>query len=48
MQRCPDISLAREKLKWEQKVALEAGLGRTIAYFDSVLKSNKELGRVGR
>jgi UDP-glucuronate decarboxylase len=48
MQRCPDISLAREKLKWEPKVALEAGLGRTIAYFDSVLKSNKELGRVGR
>ena len=48
MQRCPDISLAREKLKWEPKVALEAGLARTIAYFDSVLKSNKELGRVGR
>ena len=48
MQRCPDISLAREKLKWEPKVALEAGLGRTIAYFDNVLKSNKELGRVGR
>src|SRR5260221_7345075 len=39
MQRCPDISLAREKLKWEPKVALEAGLGRTIAYFDGILKS---------
>lgn len=31
--RCPDISLAREKLEWEPKVALEAGLGRTIAHF---------------
>jgi len=48
MQRCPDISLAREKLKWEPKVALEAGLSRTIAYFDGILKSNKEVGRVGR
>src|ERR1700729_1095306 len=28
MQRCPDISLAREKLQWEPKVDLETGLGR--------------------
>ena len=26
MQRCPDISLAREKLQWEPKVDLETGL----------------------
>ena len=48
MQRCPDISLAREKLKWEPKVALDEGLARTIAYFDGLLKSNKAISRVGR
>ena len=32
-QRKPDISLAREKLRWEPKVALEDGLKETIAYF---------------
>jgi dTDP-glucose 4,6-dehydratase len=30
--RCPDISLARDKLGWEPKVSLEEGLGRTIAW----------------
>ena len=35
--RRPDISLAREKLGWEPKVALEQGLALTIAYFDDVL-----------
>jgi UDP-glucuronate decarboxylase len=48
MQRCPDISLARDKLKWEPKVALEQGLARTIAFFDALLKSNKAVSRVGR
>jgi UDP-glucuronate decarboxylase len=33
VQRCPDISLARKVLKWEPKVPLEEGLGRTIEYF---------------
>lgn len=32
-QRQPDITLARRILKWEPKVPLEEGLGRTIAYF---------------
>jgi UDP-glucuronate decarboxylase len=32
-QRQPDISLAREHLKWEPKVSLEDGLKETIAYF---------------
>lgn len=36
-QRQPDISLAREKLDWEPKVALEDGLKETIAYFKGVL-----------
>lgn len=33
--RKPDISLAKEKLKWEPKVALDSGLKQTIAYFNS-------------
>jgi UDP-glucuronate decarboxylase len=32
-QRQPDISLAKEKLGWEPKVALRDGLEETIAYF---------------
>lgn len=36
-QRQPDISLAKEKLLWEPKVALEDGLKETIAYFKRVL-----------
>ena len=48
MQRCPDISLARGKLKWEPKVALDEGLKKTIAYFDGVLRSNQDMGQVGR
>jgi dTDP-glucose 4,6-dehydratase len=35
--RRPDIALARKKLKWEPKVALEDGLKSTIAYFRSIL-----------
>jgi UDP-glucuronate decarboxylase len=48
MQRCPDISLARETLQWEPKVDLDTGLKRTIQYFDQLLRSNKEVARVGR
>ena len=48
MQRCPDITLARKHLKWEPKVQLEEGLGKTIAFFDALLKSNKAVARVGR
>jgi UDP-glucuronate decarboxylase len=33
MQRCPDISRAREYLDWEPRVALRDGLERTIEYF---------------
>jgi len=32
-QRQPDISLAKEKLGWEPTIELEAGLEKTIAYF---------------
>lgn len=37
-QRKPDITLAREALDgWEPRVQLEAGLAKTIAYFEEVL-----------
>lgn len=39
IQRQPDISLAREKINWEPRVALDQGLGRTIAYFDTLLSA---------
>ena len=39
IRRCPDISLAREKLGWEPRVGLEEGLRRTIEYFREKLKS---------
>jgi len=32
-QRCPDISLASEKLGWRPTVDLETGLKTTAAYF---------------
>jgi UDP-glucuronate decarboxylase len=37
LQRCPDISYAKEILKWEPTIELEEGLKRTISYFKSVL-----------
>ena len=43
-----DITLARDKLKWQPKVALDEGLKKTIAYFDSVLRGNEDMGQVGR
>ena len=37
MQRRPDISLAKEKLKWQPTVKLDQGLKKTINYFDKLL-----------
>lgn len=37
-QRQPDITLAREKLKWEPTIQLTQGLQKTIAYFDQKLR----------
>jgi UDP-glucuronate decarboxylase len=45
MQRKPDITLARTKLGWEPKIKLEAGLKRTIAYFDGLLKRDAEMAK---
>jgi UDP-glucuronate decarboxylase len=35
--RCPDISVAKDKLGWEPTVKLEEGLRKTISYFDTLL-----------
>ncbi len=40
VQRCPDIARAKSILGWQPKVPLEAGLERTIAYFDRLLSEN--------
>ncbi|MES2934114.1 MAG: UDP-glucuronic acid decarboxylase family protein [Pseudomonadota bacterium] len=37
-QRCPDISLAKQMLGWTPQVQLDAGLLKTIAYFEDLLK----------
>jgi UDP-glucuronate decarboxylase len=39
-QRQPDISLARELLRWEPRVALKEGLTSTVAYFERLLSDN--------
>lgn len=38
IQREPDISLAKEKLKWEPIVGIEDGLISTIKYFENILR----------
>ena len=37
MQRKPDITLAKQVLKWQPTVSLEEGLKKVIAYFDELL-----------
>jgi UDP-glucuronate decarboxylase len=39
--RCPDISLAKEKLTWQPQVDLEKGLEKTIDYFKAKLGMKK-------
>ena len=36
-QRCPDITLARDRLGWQPLVALEEGLEKTITYFKGLV-----------
>ena len=38
LQRCPDIGRAQALLDWQPRVALEAGLRKTIEYFDALLR----------
>ena len=35
--RCPDLSLAKDKLAYEPQFNLEQGLKKTISYFDGIL-----------
>jgi UDP-glucuronate decarboxylase len=45
IQRCPDISQAKNVLKWEPKTPLKPGLERTIAYFDKLLTDRGEIAK---
>ena len=38
VRRCPDISLAKQKLNWKPEINLDEGLTKTIAYFKKKLK----------
>ncbi|MFS8047607.1 UDP-glucuronic acid decarboxylase family protein [Rhizobium sp. BR 314] len=40
-QRQPDIAAAARELDWRPKVQLRAGLGKTIAYFEDLLSSDR-------
>jgi UDP-glucuronate decarboxylase len=45
IQRQPDIALAREKLGgWSPQVGLEAGLRKTIEYFEALLRRRRAAG----
>ncbi|MBV8654023.1 MAG: SDR family oxidoreductase [Alphaproteobacteria bacterium] len=46
VQRCPDISRARNLLEWEPRVPLATGLERTIAYFANLLAERGEIAKV--
>jgi UDP-glucuronate decarboxylase len=45
IQRCPDISQAKAVLDWQPRVPLEAGLKRTIAYFDKLLGTGADAAK---
>ncbi|MBL8675061.1 MAG: SDR family NAD-dependent epimerase/dehydratase, partial [Rhodospirillales bacterium] len=44
LQRKPDIRLAKKLLKWTPAVRLDAGLKKTIAYFDDLLTNGEPYG----
>jgi UDP-glucuronate decarboxylase len=46
--RRPDISRARQLLRWEPKVALAEGLAHTIAWFSHTLAEKPVLQRTSR
>jgi len=48
MQRKPDISFARRTIGWEPRIQLEAGLRRTIAYFEQLLRDELPARRAAR
>jgi UDP-glucuronate decarboxylase len=44
MQRCPDITLAIDKLGWKPKIHLEQGLTSTISYFEELMRGARGSG----
>lgn len=46
LQRCPDIARARQLLGWEPTVDLEEGLGKTITYFERLLRQRESRSRL--
>jgi UDP-glucuronate decarboxylase len=42
LQRCPDITMAQNVLGWQPTVELDAGLARTVTYFEQMLAESKE------
>ena len=40
LQRKPDISIAKEQLMWEPRIALNEGLDKTIEYFRELINGN--------
>ncbi len=45
--RRPDISLATERLGWEPRVKLDEGLGKTVAFFQQLIKKFGPAGILG-
>jgi len=45
--RCPDITLAREKLGWKPKIDLKTGLKKTVEYFSNLIRREFDI-RVNR
>ena len=45
-ERCPDIRLANEILRWKPKISLAAGLRKTIAYFRVLQQSVERVSKV--
>ena len=41
VKRKPDISMAKKEIKWTPKIKLEAGLLKTIDYFEKILSNTK-------
>ena len=42
LQRCPDISLAQDVLRWQPTVDLDTGLRKTAAYFAQMVAESQE------
>jgi len=47
LQRCPDITMARDILGWQPAIELDAGLRRTAAYFEQMLAESKQREATG-